>query len=118
MFHTFEDGRPVEYESVQLDTLQLDRELIRRERTLIWKEFRADQVTLSQDGRAVVTVKFPGFPYLAVWTHPQDSEFVCIEPWYGHADLEKLDVPFERREGTMMLKPGDTWTTGYSIEVK
>ena len=77
MFHTFEDGRPVEYESVQLDTLQL-----------------------------------------AVWTHPQDSEFVCIEPWYGHADLEKLDVPFERREGTMMLKPGDTWTTGYSIEVK
>lgn len=118
MFHTFEDGRPVEYESVQLDTLQLDRKLIRRERTLIWKEFRTDRVTLSQDGRAVVTVKFPGFPYLAVWTHPQDSEFVCIEPWYGHADLEKLDVPFERREGTMMLKPGDTWTTGYSIEVK
>lgn len=117
-FHTFEDGRPVEYETVELDRLPLDRGLIRKERTLIWKDYDTEQVTLLQNGRAQITMKFPGFPFLAVWTHPQDSEFVCIEPWYGHADLEKLDVPFEKREGTMILEPGRTWTTSYAIEVK
>ncbi|WP_294731691.1 aldose 1-epimerase family protein [uncultured Faecalibaculum sp.] len=117
-FHTFEDGRPVEYETVELDRLSLDRGLIRKERTLIWKDYDTEQVTLLQNGRAQITMKFPGFPFLAVWTHPQDSEFVCIEPWYGHADLEKLDVPFEKREGTMILEPGRTWTTSYAIEVK
>lgn len=117
-FHTFEDGSPIDYETVELADLKLDREQIRRERTLIWKDFQAESCTLLQDGREVVTVKFAGFPYLAVWTHPQDSEFVCIEPWYGHADLEKVDVPFEKREGTMLLEPGKSWTAGYSIEVK
>lgn len=117
-FHTHEDGSPIDYEKVTLKDLPLDREEIRKERTLIWKDFAATQATLEQSGKDLLTVEFPGFPYLAVWTHPQDSEFVCIEPWYGHADLEKTDVPFEEREGTMILEPGKTWNTGYVIDVK
>ena len=57
-----------------------------------------------------------GFPYLAIWTHEKKSDFICIEPWYGHADFEPGHDDFYTREGTMCLEPGETFETEYSYE--
>ena len=58
-----------------------------------------------------------GYPFLAIWTSGTDSPFICIEPWYGHGDFEKVDVPFEKREGMMSLSPNKTFTTSYWFEI-
>lgn len=35
-----------------------------------------------------LTVAFEGFPFLGIWRPENSSPFLCIEPWYGHADFE------------------------------
>ena len=34
-----------------------------------------------------------------------------------HADFEKVEVPFEKREGTQFLDPHDTFEASYTITV-
>jgi len=108
--------KPVEYPTVEFKSWNLNREDIDKYATIVYKDLKSTYVTLSCKGEGRVRVHFPDFPLLAIWSHPSRSNFICIEPWYGHADFEKVDVPFEKREGTMMLKPGETFKTNYIIE--
>ena len=41
----------------------------------------------SQKGNRSVTVLLNGIGALGVWTMPDDSPFVCFEPWDGYPDL-------------------------------
>jgi galactose mutarotase-like enzyme len=107
----------VSQEEVCLDTWQLSRKDIEEEATLVYADVKADKAVLLKGGKPVLAMHFKGFPYLAIWTHDVPSHFLCIEPWYGHADFEPVDVPFEKRAGMMELAPGEVWTTGYEIEV-
>ena len=74
-------------------------------------------MTLKHGDDEVVRVSIEGYPYLALWTHDSESDFLCIEPWYSHGDFEKETPDFYHREGTMILKPNEEWTCSYWIEV-
>lgn len=112
---TFEKN--IEYQKVQLDSWKLSYEDIEKYATIIYKDYTSTYVTLSKNGEGKVRVYFPGYPFLAIWTHPTRSHFICIEPWYGHADFEKETPDFYHREGTMILQPGDVQTFNYDIEI-
>jgi galactose mutarotase-like enzyme len=69
-----------------------------------------------RNGR-VIKAGFDGFPYLGIWSAPNDAPFVCIEPWYG-IDSTRGDSPdFAVKEGLQRLAPGETFECGYSITV-
>lgn len=110
--------KPVEYKEVELDSWQLSREDITKYATIVYKDYTSSYVTLSHKGEERVRVHFKDYPYLALWTHPTKSNFICIEPWYGHADFEKETPDFYHREGTMILKPGETKHISYQIELR
>ena len=84
---------------------------------MVYKDYKSSYVTLSHQGEPRLRVYFAGFPYLALWTHPTPSNFICIEPWYGHSDFEKETPDFYHREGTMILKPGEETQFSYQIEL-
>ncbi|TDW16121.1 galactose mutarotase-like enzyme [Breznakia blatticola] len=84
--------------------------------TLIYKGMKSQYVTLKGPKHAV-RLSIQPFPLFAVWTSSENAPFVCLEPWYSHGDFEKANVPFEKREGTIILKPGSTFHTSYTIEV-
>ena len=67
------------------------------------------------NGEHGVTVSNVGYKWLAYWS--PNAPFVCIEPWHSHTDFEKVEVPFEQREGTLFLEAGKTFTTAYSIQI-
>lgn len=70
-----------------------------------------------KDGERIVTMHFDT-PLFALWSpEGKNAPFICIEPWYGHADYTEVKEDFYHREGTMILSPGKTFTTSYSIEV-
>ena len=56
-------------------------------------------------------------PCLAVWAKPKGSPFLCIEPWHGIPDPEDFDGSLEQKPGIVRLAGGDTFTTGYSIQI-
>lgn len=111
-------GEPVTRQEVHFEPWTLDRDTIYKYKTLVFEDFDADRITLACKGEPRVSVEMSQFPLLAIWTHENVSDFVCIEPWYGHADFEPVEEDFYHREGTMLLQPGETFSTGYSIRLE
>jgi galactose mutarotase-like enzyme len=68
------------------------------------------------DGTHGVTVDYSQFEWLAFWS--PHAPFVCIEPWLSHTDFERVDVPYDRREGTRFIEPGKVFEIAYSITVR
>ena len=94
------------------DRIELDRDALAK--TIIIADPKSTEASLT-NGKHGVTVGFKDYPWLAFWS--PNAPFVCIEPWYSHTDFEEVRVPFEQREGTLTLKPHETFETSYSIRI-
>lgn len=111
----FETEETFEWKKTSLHServLNLDREALAE--TVIIENPKSHSVALT-DGVHGVRVGFSGYRWLAFWS--PKAPFVCIEPWHSHADFEKVEVPFEQREGTQFLNPHETFKTAYTITV-
>ena len=66
-----------------------------------------------------VTVRFPGFPYLGIWSKP-GAPFVCIEPWHGHADPtgRAPGGSLETKPGIVILKPGGSFSCEWQASIE
>lgn len=95
-------------------SMNLDRELL--EKTIILHNPKSSYVTLT-NGKHGVKVDVVGYEWLAFWSSKNNAPFVCIEPWHSHTDFEKVEVPFDKREGTMILAKNRTFTTSYAVTI-
>lgn len=112
---TFET--PYQLESRNIQMIPCDYALFEQYATLIYKHPRSAFVSLKGPKGHGVDVSIAGYPYFAIWTPKRNAPFLCLEPWYGHADYSKVDVLFQDREGMMMLSANKTFTTSYTIRV-
>lgn len=55
------------------------------------------------------------WPFFGIWTKKQTSEFVCLEPWYGIADMTKTDQKLENKTGIISLEPLKTFSCDYQL---
>lgn len=107
---------PHHYEDVKMKEFKLDYGLMEKYATLIYRNYSSSYVTLKGKEGHGVKVSIAGYPLLALWS-PVNAPFLCIEPWYSHADFEENNVSFKDREGMMELDAGQEFTTSYTIEV-
>ncbi len=107
----------VELREVTMDAWTLSREDLDRYKTLVFEQFTSKYVDLVHQDQAILRMHFDGYPFLAFWSHPEASDFICIEPWIGHADYEDVNEDFYHREGTIVLKPQKTFEIRYEIEI-
>lgn len=108
--------KPYEIKEVDVKELPCDYDLIEEYATLVYQGAKSAYVSL-QGKEHGVRVSLIGYPYVAFWTAKKGAPFICLEPWYGHADFSEVSEDFYHREGTMILSPGKTFTTSYTIEV-
>ncbi len=96
------------------NVLPLRSDLFDRD-ALIFLKVRSKQVRLcSRRHSRRVTVEFPGYPYLGIWAKP-GAPFVCIEPWYGHADPAQHDGELMHKPGLIMQDPGTSFSCVWRI---
>jgi galactose mutarotase-like enzyme len=57
-----------------------------------------------------------GWPHLGLWA-AKDADFVCIEPWQGHADPVSHDGQLERKPGMLCLAPAEDWENNWWVEL-
>ncbi len=62
------------------------------------------------------TVTFDDYPHLGLWALP-DSPYICIEPWQGCDDYEKM-TPFENKFGIASLDAGQSDKRQISIIIE
>jgi galactose mutarotase-like enzyme len=63
-----------------------------------------------------LTVEFNGFPALGIWAKP-GAPFVCIEPWFGHADTVGSAGRLEEKPGIVRLGPGEQFACTHRISL-
>ena len=84
-----------------------------------YDDLKSDAVTIrSTKSEKTLTISAPGFPYWGFWMPEKGgAPFLCLEPWYGHADYADFDGEFAEKAGTQKLAPGKTFHAEYTITV-
>lgn len=86
---------------------------------LVFNDLKSNKISLkSVNHDRYVTMDFTGFPYMGLWTKPTGAPFVCIEPWYGHADFEDFDGELKDKDGIQKLEVGEVFNASYTVTVK
>lgn len=77
---------------------------------------QARAVLVDGQDRPRVTVDFPQFPYLGIWTQnkPFDTNYVCIEPWSTLPDATFVGRELKEKAGIRSLQPGQAEELSYT----
>ncbi|ETA80226.1 aldose 1-epimerase family protein [Youngiibacter fragilis] len=65
-----------------------------------------------------VRFDFPGFPLLGIWTKTGGAPFICLEPWFGHADYEDFFGDFSRKEDNVRLDKDGEFRASFTITLE
>lgn len=74
---------------------------------LIWDELASRHLTWGAPGGAHLDIAFPDTSMLGIWQKP-GANYLCIEPWQGHADPAGYAGDFHDKPGIVILPPGRT----------
>lgn len=83
---------------------------------LVFKNHQIQSVTIQENGKDFVKLSFKNFPDLGIWTKI-NAPFICIEPWFGHADLVKTNQKLQEKEGIQSLKKHGVFNSVFTIEI-
>ena len=72
---------------------------------LIWDDLASRSLTWGAPGESHLDIAFPDTPMLGIWQKP-GANYLCIEPWQGHADPVGYDGDFRDKPGVVSLAPG------------
>lgn len=62
-----------------------------------------------------VSIGFPDFKYVGVWSAAGDAPFIALEPWSGHTTARNESDVFEEKAGTTILQPGEVKSFTFTI---
>lgn len=113
-----EDGYIKFTDEIRLDNtnvLKLNNDSF-AEDAIIFKDLESSTVTLYSKGNKKVRMNVSGFPYLGIWSK-ENAPFICIEPWFGIADMKEHDGNFRKKKGIIELDIGSEFEATYSIEL-
>lgn len=82
-----------------------------------------DQIILQskKDQNQRISVHFPKFPFVGIWS-PYNIEtgkiapFICIEPWYGIADLADASGVLVEKKGIQTLQGRKVFETSFEMQ--
>lgn len=97
--------------------IPLSKELFKND-ALVFEGLKSNKITIeSNKGSKSLTLDFSGFPYMGLWAPATGAPFVCIEPWYGHADYEYFDGEFKDKEGIISLDINNKFECSFTITI-
>ena len=62
-----------------------------------------------------VTMECENCPYFGIWTKKNSEKFICLEPWYGIADMENSKSNIANKTGIIKLEPEQNFNCSYTI---
>ena len=98
--------------------INLSKELFKDD-ALVFNDLKSNKITIkSNNNDKYLEVDFTGFPDMGIWAPKDGAPFVCIEPWFGHADYEDFNGDFKDKEGINKLAVGKSFKAAYLVTVQ
>jgi galactose mutarotase-like enzyme len=99
------------------NTIMLSKELF-KEDALVFDNLKSDRITIkSKNSSKALTLDFNGFPYMGIWAPKDGAPFICIEPWFGHADYQDFNGEFSEKEGIISLEVKKEFSCTYKVTI-
>lgn len=83
---------------------------------LIFKELKSKSITILENKKPLLRVRFDDFPHLGIWTKNK-APFLCIEPWLGYSDTVDSSGNILKKEGIQILNSNEIFKSNFSIEI-
>lgn len=83
---------------------------------LIFKELKSKSITILENKKPLLRVRFDDFPHLGIWTK-NNAPFLCIEPWLGYSDTVDSSGNILKKEGIQILNSNEIFKSNFSIEI-
>lgn len=71
-------------------------------------------VRFTAPGAPVLDIAWHDAPQLGIWMKP-GADFLCIEPWHGHASPAGFAGSLLDKPGQWLIPPGESRTMGWSV---
>jgi len=95
--------------------LALDSSLFQAD-AIILDQLRSSSIRYSAPGAPSIEVSWDGFRQLGIWQKP-GADFICIEPWHGHADPQGFGGDLLDKPGMMLIPPGEKRVLTHRVRV-
>lgn len=96
-------------------TIALSPELFAKD-ALVLTGLKSTRIALRSKKRtSFLEVGFEGFPFLGLWSPATPSPFVCIEPWFGHADYTDEKEALMAKRDLVTLEPNKTFSCTHTM---
>ncbi|MES2560455.1 MAG: aldose 1-epimerase family protein [Bacteroidota bacterium] len=96
-------------------TIQLNTALFNDD-AIVFKNLQSNQFTLKQhNGTFKIRINYSGFPHMGIWAPKGNQQFICLEPWCGHADPVEGHDDVSRKEGIVKLEGGAQFNRSYAL---
>lgn len=83
---------------------------------LVFKNLNSTKISLKSKKHAkYLEFDFNNFPFLGLWTKATGAPFVCIEPWFGHADFYGFQGEFKDKAGIQSITPNSEFICSYNV---
>lgn len=87
------------------------------EDALVFQGLESNWIAIKEIGSTpLLKVHFSGFPWAGIWAKP-GAPFVCIEPWFGHADWVGEIGEIESKHAIQNLDAGRSFACGFQVEI-
>lgn len=96
--------------------LRLDPRLFEAD-AVILDAVRSASVRYGAPGAPTIEVSWEGFSQLGIWQRP-GADFLCIEPWAGHASPVGFEGDIMDKPGMMRIVPGEKRVLTHRIRVR
>lgn len=83
---------------------------------IVFKQLRSSWIELKhRTSLYSVKMKFDGFPCFGIWAKKGTQRFICLEPWFGHADVVEGHEDVSEKEGILALDPHKIFIAQYGL---
>ncbi len=83
---------------------------------LVFKTKPSSSITILEQNRSIIKISFNDFPNLGIWSKP-NAPFICLEPWFGYADIVNSNGNIFKKEGVQILNAFGIFTSEYGISI-
>lgn len=99
--------------------IKLSKELFKND-ALVFEcaDLKSNKIRIKTDKQSkFLEFDFTGFTHLGLWAPVTGAPFVCIEPWFGHADFEDFNGDFSQKDGILSLDVNQEFNCSYTVTI-
>lgn len=83
---------------------------------IILDQLESDSVRYGAPGAPTIEISWEGFSQLGIW-QKSGADFLCIEPWSGHASPVGFTGEITDKPGMLLIPPGDKRVLTHRVRV-